>query len=52
MRCNRNAGGCVGVGVGGDIADEGAVGFLRVITEFEIAAGRVVRFHAAGGDPR
>ena len=52
MRRNGNAGGCVCVGVGGDIADEGAVGFLGVIADFEIAAWSVVGFHAAGGDPR
>ena len=52
MRGNRNAGGCIGVGVGGDVADVRPVGFLRVIAGFEIAAWGVVRLHAAGGDPR
>ncbi len=46
-----NAGGCVCEGVGGHIADEGAVGFLRVIADLEIAAWSVVGVHAAGRDP-
>ncbi len=52
MRRDWDAGGCVRVGVGGDIAAKGAVGFLRVIADFEIAAGGVVCLHAASGDPR
>ena len=52
MRWDGDARGCIGVGVGGDIADVGAVGFLGVIAGFEIAAGGVVGFHAAGRDPR
>ena len=51
MCCDGNARGCIGVGVGGDIADVRAVGFLRVVADFEIAAWGVVRFHAAGRDP-
>ncbi len=51
MRRDGNAGGCVCVGVGGDIGNERAVGFLREIAVFEIAAGGVVCLHAAGRNP-
>ena len=51
MRRDGDAGGCICVCVGRDIGDEGAVGLLRVVADFEIAAGRVVGFHAAGRDP-
>jgi len=52
MCCDRNAGGRIGIRVGGDIADVGAVCFLGVVSRIQIAAGCVVRVHAAGRDPR
>jgi hypothetical protein len=51
VRRDGDAGCCVCVGVGGDVADVGAIGFLGVIAGFEIATRSVVCLHAAGRDP-
>jgi hypothetical protein len=49
---DRHTRSSIGVGVGRDISYVGTIGFLRIITGFEIAARRVVGFHATRGHPR